>query len=94
MYLCNSPVHSSTVARVLNLRTGYITAQYYTAHDEPFSTLQNDGTALGLSTPKFLNGLLHTGLKDNVVDVDHCSISRIVAIRNCCFLLDYFKDVR
>jgi hypothetical protein len=22
--------------------------------------------------------------------VDHCSISRIVAIRNCCFLLDYF----
>jgi hypothetical protein len=26
--------------------------------------------------------------------VDHCSISRIVAIRNCCFLLDYFKEVR
>jgi hypothetical protein len=28
------------------------------------------------------------------VFVDHCSISRIVAIRNCCFLLDYFKEVR
>jgi hypothetical protein len=26
--------------------------------------------------------------------VDHCSISRIVEIRNCCFLLDYFKEVR
>jgi hypothetical protein len=28
------------------------------------------------------------------VHVDCCSISRIVAIRNCCFLLDYFKEVR
>jgi ATP-dependent DNA helicase PIF1 len=26
--------------------------------------------------------------------VDHCSISRIVAIRNCCFLLDYSKEVK
>jgi hypothetical protein len=24
------------------------------------------------------------------MSVDNCSISRIVAIRNCCFLLDYF----
>jgi hypothetical protein len=30
---------------------------------------------------------------DNLA-VDQCSISRIVAIRNCCFLLDYFKEVR
>jgi hypothetical protein len=31
---------------------------------------------------------------DRAQYVDHCSISRIVAIINCCFLLDYFKEVR
>jgi hypothetical protein len=62
MYLGNSPVHSSTVAIVLNLRTGYITAQYHTVHDDLFSTVHNDGTALGFLTPKFWNGLLRTGL--------------------------------
>jgi hypothetical protein len=36
MYPGNSPVHSSTVTRVLNLRTGYITAQYHTVHDDLF----------------------------------------------------------
>jgi hypothetical protein len=66
MYLGNIPVHSSTVARVLNLRTGYITAHYHT-HDDLFSTVHNDGTALGLLTPEFWNGLLRTGLEDNVV---------------------------
>jgi hypothetical protein len=66
MYLGNSPVHSSTVARVLNLRTGYITAQYHIVHDDLFSTVHNDGTALGLLTPEFWNGLLHTGLEYNL----------------------------
>jgi hypothetical protein len=67
MYLGNSPVHSSTVARVLNLRTGYITALYHTVHNDFFNTVHNDGTALGLLTPEFWNGLLRTGLEDNVV---------------------------
>jgi hypothetical protein len=67
MYLSNSPVDSSTVARVLNLRMGYITAHYHTVHDNLFSTVHNDGTALGLLTPTFWNGLLRTGLEDNVV---------------------------
>jgi hypothetical protein len=67
MYLGSSPGHSSTVARVLNLRTGYITAQYHTVHDDLLSTVHNDGTALGLLTPEFWNGLLRTGLEDNVV---------------------------
>jgi hypothetical protein len=29
-----------------------------------------------------------------VQNFDPCSISRIFAIRNCCFLPDYFKEVR
>jgi hypothetical protein len=29
-----------------------------------------------------------------VYNVDHCSISRIVTIRNCCFLLEYSNEVR
>jgi hypothetical protein len=67
MYFGNSPVHPSTVAIVLNLRTGYITAQYHTVHDDLFSTVHNDGTALGILTPGFWSGLLRTDLKDNVV---------------------------
>jgi hypothetical protein len=31
------------------------------------STVYNDGTALGILTHKFRNGLLRTGLEDNVV---------------------------
>jgi hypothetical protein len=73
MYLGNSPVHSSLVAIFLNLRTRYITAQYHTVHNDLFSTVHNDGTALlGLLTPEFWDGLLRTGLEDNVVaDYDH-----------------------
>jgi hypothetical protein len=67
MYLRNIPVHSSTVSRVLNMRTGYITAQYHTVHDDLFSTVHNDGTALGLLTPIFWNGFLRTGLEDNAI---------------------------
>jgi hypothetical protein len=67
MYLGNSPVYSSTVARVLNLRMGYITAQYRTVHDDLFSTVHNDGTILGILTPEFWSGLLRSGLEDNVV---------------------------
>jgi hypothetical protein len=67
MYLGNIPVHSSAEARVLNLRRGYITAQYHTVHDDLFSTVHNDGTALCLLTPTFWNGLLRTGLEDNAV---------------------------
>jgi hypothetical protein len=32
-----------------------------------YFTVHNDGTALGLLTPEFWNGLLRTGLEDNVV---------------------------
>jgi hypothetical protein len=38
---------------------------YHTVHDDLFSNVHNDGTALGLLTPKFRNGLLRTGLEDN-----------------------------
>jgi hypothetical protein len=67
MYLDNSPLHSSTVSRAINLRTGYTTAHYHTVHDATFSTVHNDGTALGLLNPYFWKGLLRTGLEDNVV---------------------------
>jgi hypothetical protein len=53
MYIGNSQVNSSTVARVLNLRMGYITAQYHTVHGNLFSTVHNDGTALRILNPKF-----------------------------------------
>jgi hypothetical protein len=70
MYLGNSPVHSSIVARVLNLRSGYITAQSHTVHDDLFSTVHKYGTALGILTPEFWKGHLRTGLEDNIVAND------------------------
>jgi hypothetical protein len=49
------------------MRTGYITVRYHTVHDDLFSTVHNDGTALGLLTPEFWSVLICFGLEDNVV---------------------------
>jgi hypothetical protein len=46
-----------------------------------------------LSAAAHFHGLIDYN-KIAFTPVDHCSISRIVAIKNCCFLLDYFKEVR
>ena len=40
-YLGVSPVHSSTIGRILNLRTGYVSPQYHVVYDDLFSTVPN-----------------------------------------------------
>ena len=35
-YLGVSPVHSSTIGRILNLRTGYVSPQYHVVYDDSF----------------------------------------------------------
>jgi hypothetical protein len=77
MYLGKSAVHSSTVARVLNLRIWYITTQYNTMDDNLFSTVHNYRTALGILTPEFWNGLLRIGLEDNVV-ADYDRVRKLI----------------
>ena len=39
MYLGNSEKHSSTVGRILNLNTGFVSPQYHVVHDERFTTV-------------------------------------------------------
>ncbi|KAG7370589.1 reverse transcriptase RNA-dependent DNA polymerase [Nitzschia inconspicua] len=41
MYLGISPSHSSSVGRILNLRTGHVSPQYHVVYDELFSTIFN-----------------------------------------------------
>jgi hypothetical protein len=53
IYLGHSPLHSSTVARDLNLGMGYITAHYHAVHGNMCSTVHNNGTALGIWPPNF-----------------------------------------
>ena len=40
MYMGSSPSHSETVARILSLETGYVSAQYHVVYDELFSSVQ------------------------------------------------------
>jgi hypothetical protein len=39
MYVGVSPAHSTRVSLVLNLRTGHISPQYHTVHDDLFTTV-------------------------------------------------------
>ncbi|KAG7373658.1 reverse transcriptase RNA-dependent DNA polymerase [Nitzschia inconspicua] len=44
MFLGVSPSHSSSVGRILNLRTGHVSPQYHVVYDELFSTVFNSLT--------------------------------------------------
>ena len=41
MYLGISPSHSSTVGRILNLHTGFVSPQYHVVYDDLYSTVPN-----------------------------------------------------
>lgn len=42
-YLGPSPTHSTTIGRILNLRTGFVSPQYHVVYDDQFSTVSNVG---------------------------------------------------
>jgi hypothetical protein len=86
----------------INVRTHRVAVALFTAGTPPPKVMRN-----GASVPVcilwhargqcFENCKIlvdHGQLLTEEGAIDHCSISRIVAIRNCCFLLDYFKEVR
>ena len=54
MYLGYSPHHSSTVARILNLRTKYVSPQYHFVCDDHFSTVPNSDAG-GATNPQQLD---------------------------------------
>ena len=43
IYLENSKAHGSTVALVLNIKTGKVSPQYHLIFDDDFSTIHSDG---------------------------------------------------
>ena len=67
MCLGVSPTHSTTVGRVLNLRTGKITPQYHVAHDELFTTVQGRLQYDALD-PATWNELLELGGREHTLD--------------------------
>ena len=40
-FLVYFPIHSSTVGRILNLRSGNVSPQYHVVYDDKFSSLPN-----------------------------------------------------
>ena len=64
MHLGVSPTHSTTVGRMLNLRTGKIAPQYHVAHDELFTTVQGRLQYDALD-PATLNELLELGGREH-----------------------------
>src|SRR5210317_1014932 len=74
MYLGCSPDHSSTVTRVLNLNTKFISNQYHFVCDDHFSTVPNADAGGQLNPPPFnvqiWHHLLETGYENYVGTLD------------------------
>jgi hypothetical protein len=72
MYLGSSPIHSPTVGRILNLKTGKITPQYHIMFDELYTTVPGHGTDPVLDTDLWNGMLALDGLQNNLdpTDVD------------------------
>ena len=73
-FLGISPDHSTTVGRILNLRSGFISSQYHVVYDDLFSTVPNADSGGLLDEPN-LNGdfwqrLLAAGTESNLPDED------------------------
>jgi hypothetical protein len=67
MYLGVSPQHSSTVGRVLNLRTGFISPQYHVVYDEHFTTVMSSQFDYDLFDAATWNTLVQSGY-ENILD--------------------------
>jgi len=66
MYLGASLDHSSTVGRILNLRTGAISPQYHVVYDELFSSVETYAMNNEKFDPATWNALVQTGLERQI----------------------------
>ena len=72
-YLGVSPDHSSTIGRILNLRSGFISPQYHVIYDDLFSTVPNaesGGTLEPALDGSFWRNLIETGYESLLPDGD------------------------
>jgi hypothetical protein len=66
MYIGSSHEHSSTVGRVLNLRTGAVSPQYHVVYDELFSSVSSYAMNDAKFDPITWSELVQTGLESQV----------------------------
>jgi hypothetical protein len=66
--------------------------QYYQNVKNAYVSYINEQINIGRYRPEYIVSMDKTNFDfdQEAGDVDHCLISRIVSIRNCCFILDYF----
>ena len=72
-YLGVSPDHSSTIGRILNLLSGFISPQYHVIYDDLFSTVPNAGSGGTLEPAldgSFWHKLIATGYESLLPDDD------------------------
>ena len=73
-FLGFSPEHSSTVALILNHRTGHVSPQYHVVHDDLFTTVPNADAAPVFDTasfdPESWSRLVSAGLERSIDDDD------------------------
>jgi hypothetical protein len=69
-YLGISLDHSTTVARILNTRTGYVSTQYQVLHDDSFTTVVSTGVSWTHFMPLQWNTLLQSGY-ERYLDPDY-----------------------
>jgi hypothetical protein len=69
-YLGISLDHSTTAARILNTRTGYVSPQYHVLHDDSFTTVVSTGVPWTHVMPLQWNTLLQSGY-ERYLDLDY-----------------------
>jgi hypothetical protein len=73
-YLGQSTAHSSTIGRILNLNTGWVSPQYHVVYDDLFTTVPNAESGGLLEIQDFnatsWNRLIESGLERHIDDVE------------------------
>jgi len=73
-FLGYSPQHSTTIGRILNPRTGYVSPQYHVVYDDQFTTVPNAESGGVFSEVPFdadrWHDLLHSGVERHVSEDD------------------------
>ena len=74
-YLGQSTAHSSTIGRILNLNTGWVSPQYHVVYDNLFTTVPNAESGGLLELQDFnaesWNRLIESGLERHIDDVEY-----------------------
>ena len=68
LFLGISPEHSSSVGRILNLRTGHVSPQFHVVYDDLFSSVSSDDSQVQIIKQEDWDRLLELGSDENLVE--------------------------